>query len=767
MMLTTTETEAVLASAGLVEGLASPVVRARIATAVHLEETGRRMLAFYLVEMQDKHLYNDVGCASAAQFAERKHEIPERRGRELVALGRKLLGLPVLDAAFCRGEIGWAKLVLVSRVASPAHEEAWLQRAKDLSCAKLKLQVALHREGDAPRDPNDQKGTPEIRYTHTARVDPLTHQLIEQAKQMLSDECGAPVSDKQLLHIAAELVLGSEDDGTIPGRNRVSASAYKVILHSDAKGRLHLDTDEGLIFVNEGGIASDAEILHVEDEYPAGERPGGGHADDACRIDVPKIAPPTPAPLRAAILARDGHRCACCRSRKGLHVHHIVWRSKGGQTRGANGITLCRQCHARVHAGLLVLSGPDARHIRFLDRDGRPLHEPGERVKAHDLPRLEPPEPRSHPEEEGGTEQAAEEVVCLETVPEKIDGVWWWRHADLFRLRDGGGLELRPGRPGPTPEEEPRVAPDPDGAFAGLVGKDDLMGRLGRWAKAAEIEGRSFPHTLFLGPPGTGKTTIARRLARRIGGRLHATSGPLVTEATELLRVLAALREGDVLLLDEIHAVPPRTLEILYEAMAERRVALVLRQGVRSKTVCLELPAFTLLAATTEDGNLHEALRSRFGRIESLGYYDEWDLETLVMAQADARGFTLDRVAARALVWYVRGTPREANGILSCAMDEALVRGVRVIDDELIFETAEQLGFDPEGRTRDERRYLTVLDRERVPVPLSRLARELGMSEKTIVERIEPFLFRRGYVRMTPRGREFVSRYAVRLVRQA
>jgi Holliday junction DNA helicase RuvB len=224
-----------------------------------------------------------------------------------------------------------------------------------------------------------------------------------------------------------------------------------------------------------------------------------------------------------------------------------------------------------------------------------------------------------------------------------------------------------------------------------------------------------------------------------------------------LILVLAGLGEKDVLFLDEVHALPGHVREALYEAMTEGQVRLPFHQGAETRWIRITLPAFTLLAATTEGGRLEPAFRSRFHLRQRLERYGEDDLAMLVRARAVAEGFVLEDAAASLLASYARGTPREALNLLACVLLSARGAGeCGTIDRAEAARGLAALGY-VDGLTRDEWRYLAVLHANPGPVPLHRLMQELDLSEAEVKREIEPSLFRRGLVRMTPAGRVFAG----------
>ncbi len=221
----------VLAGVDLVEGLPVHETHTRLEIGLRLGDTGQGILSFYLAEMADRETHQATGHRTAAQYAADRLGMDRRRAGELIAAGRKLRELPRIHEAFCDAEIGWSKVLQLVRVAAGEHEEAWLERAKAVNCEELRRQVKLTRAGAKPRETGDRRGIREPRFRVRVTMGALGHEVVQNAKRKLGDERGEPVGDAEFMEIAAKLILGSDDDGTVPGRKRVDHSLYQIVLH--------------------------------------------------------------------------------------------------------------------------------------------------------------------------------------------------------------------------------------------------------------------------------------------------------------------------------------------------------------------------------------------------------------------------------------------------------------------------------------------------------------------------------------------------------
>ena len=755
-------------------GLPVDEVRRRLARASRHEETGGRLLAFYLAEMDARRIYQLTGHGSTAHYAEVYFAHDRRRVAELIRAGNKLVELREVDRAVCEGRLNWAKALILARMATPEHEAAWLERALALDVRALARLAARSKPGGAPRAAGDEKGLPEIRFPVAASLSPLVHAKLEQAQRRLGDELGRPVDVAGLLDVLLDQYHSTEADGSVPGRRPVDASIYHVQLYESGKrgDPLLVETEDGPMPVDGGGAGPEGAISEaircdagVRNHYVAGAH-GHDHGHDHRARDVK-----TPSRMREHVLRRDGRRCRSCRSRDSLMVHHIEFRSHGGRTLPCNLISVCLRCHGLVHAALLRIEGASVNAARFVDASGWPVNSPAQ-ISGLEIAQLTPPAPVEGASVTAGVNPNAapiaapgatachtEGFVTLASIPAEVDATWWRRHARLVRDRgERGNLSFTAGTPEEVPPPDvPALAPATE-AFAGLVGQEERILRLRGTAEGVRGQGRRFPHTLLTGPAGTGKSTLARGIAVAAGQPLAEVSAPLLSDRATFLRFLAGVAEGSVVFLDEVHALPRPLLDALLEGMAEGRMSLVLSDGVRARHVTLRLPRFTLVAATTDEGAIPPALRSRFGLREILVHYSDGELADLVRKAAPKVGAEATEEGALRLAQASRGTPREALRLLDRVMDTAPTTGTLRLDEACVERTLARLGYDEDGLDLLEQRYLEALRESPTPVPLSRLARVLGTTPQTLIEHVEPWLFRCGLVRMTPGGRTAATR---------
>ena len=287
------------------------------------------------------------------------------------------------------------------------------------------------------------------------------------------------------------------------------------------------------------------------------------------------------------------------------------------------------------------------------------------------------------------------------------------------------------------------------------IGQEKAKQTLKIYIEAAKSRKESLDHVLFYGPPGLGKTTLAGIIANEMNVNLNVTSGPAIEKPGEIAAILNNLQEGDVLFVDEIHRLNRQVEEVLYPAMEDYAIDIMIGKGASARSIRLDLPKFTLVGATTRAGMLTAPLRDRFGVVNRLEFYTEKELQTIIMRSADVLGVEIEPNGALEMAKRSRGTPRLANRLLKRVRDFAQVKYDGVITKEVAMYALDLLEVDKYGLDHIDRNILlTIIEKfQGGPVGLDTLAASIGEDSGTIEDVYEPYLLKNGFIQRTPKGR--------------
>jgi len=288
-----------------------------------------------------------------------------------------------------------------------------------------------------------------------------------------------------------------------------------------------------------------------------------------------------------------------------------------------------------------------------------------------------------------------------------------------------------------------------------FIGQEKVKEKVKILVESAKKRNQPLDHILLTGPPGLGKTSMAQIVANELGRNIKITSGPIIDKKGDLAGILSSLEDGDILFIDEIHRLNPAVEEVLYPAMEDFKIDIVIGKGTSSRSIRIDIPKFTLIGATTRIGMLTSPLLSRFGIVLSFDYYDDDSLSKIIKKVATEQGFYIEDEASLEIAKRSRGTPRIANMLIKRVIDFITVKNKKEIKKNEAIEALELFEIDENGLSVIDKKYLeTIIKRFRGrPVGLNTIISAISEDRYTVEEIIEPYLIRKGFIEKTPRGR--------------